>query len=422
MSLHEAISQQERAHLRELAREVLECAHLPVMEERRRRWLAHNALRGDRPMIVMEEASFLDDLLPERQCPSEAGWRIERYLQSQLVNVRLVDDDKVVPAEFPVYWHIETPGYGVSTERSFAADAEGRRIGFSQEHPIACLETDMEKLRHLPFRVDRAASLAERDLVGEVLGDILPVRMNNDSLRWHMAPSARMVELMGLENMMIAMAEEPEGVEALYRFLADDMEAFLRWQESENLLFLNNGNDYVGAGSYGFTDELPMPGRSPDAALTGKDLWGNLNSQETVSISPTMFHELVYPHYERLASLFGLVYFGCCEPVHAIWDRSISRLPNLRKVSISAWCDEMFMGERLRGSRVIYSRKPSPNFIGVGKTLDEEAFSRHIAATLEAARGCKMEIIFRDIYTLSGVRTKAGQAVRIVRKLVDQMW
>ena len=80
------------------------------------------------------------------------------------------------------------------------------------------------------------------------------------------------------------------------------------------------------------------------------------------------------------------------------------------------------MGEALRGSRTIFHRKPSPNFIGVGKELDEEAFAGHIRRTLEAARGCNLEFSFRDIYTLGGDRGKPRRAVQIVRQLIDKHW
>ena len=79
------------------------------------------------------------------------------------------------------------------------------------------------------------------------------------------------------------------------------------------------------------------------------------------------------------------------------------------------------MGEALKGTNVIYSRKPSPNYLGVG-SFDEEAFTSHIKKTIRAARGCHAEILFRDIYTLTDDNTKAGRAVEIVRHLIEEMW
>jgi hypothetical protein len=80
------------------------------------------------------------------------------------------------------------------------------------------------------------------------------------------------------------------------------------------------------------------------------------------------------------------------------------------------------MGERLKGARVIYHRKPSPNFIGVGKELDEDAWRRHIIKTLKAAQGCHLEITQRDVYSLGGDIHKPRKAVRIIRELIDEYW
>ena len=86
-----------------------------------------------------------------------------------------------------------------------------------------------------------------------------------------------------------------------------------------------------------------------------------------------MYEEFIFPYYKRISDLYGIFSYGCCEPVDPIWDNCLSKCENLRKISISPWCKEELMGEKLRGTKVIYHRKPSPNFIGVGKELDEEA-------------------------------------------------
>ncbi len=221
---------------------------------------------------------------------------------------------------------------------------------------------------------------------------------------------------------MYALLDHPDEMRALFRFIVDDMLALLDWQAAESLLTLNNGNDYAGAGSYGFSAELPAADYVPGTPVRPRDLWCNLNSQESIGLSPEMYEQLIFPHYVEIARRFGLVYYGCCEPVHGIWERCISKLPGLRKVSVSPWCDEEFMGDALRGSGVIYSRKPSPNFLGVDKSLDEEGFSRHMARTVAAARGCTLEVIMRDVYTLTGDLTKPARAVRILRDIIDRNW
>ena len=114
--------------------------------------------------------------------------------------------------------------------------------------------------------------------------------------------------------------------------------------------------------------------------------------------------------------------YGCCEPVDPIWDNCISKFENLRKVSISPWCNEEVMGEKLQGSKVIYHRKPSPNFLGVNAVLDEEAFRAHIRKSLHAAKGCKMEITQRDVYTIHNDLAKARRYVEIIRQEIENHW
>jgi hypothetical protein len=81
------------------------------------------------------------------------------------------------------------------------------------------------------------------------------------------------------------------------------------------------------------------------------------------------------------------------------------------------------MGERLSGGRVIYSRKPSPNFIGIKAEFDEEAFTAYVQKTAAAVKGrCKAEFIFRDIYTLHGNLDKLRSAVEITRRIAEGVY
>ena len=80
----------------------------------------------------------------------------------------------------------------------------------------------------------------------------------------------------------------------------------------------------------------------------------------------SMASEFLYPYVHEIAEPVGLLYYGCCEAVHQNWD-DIRTLPHLRKVSISQWTNEPFMGEALRGTGIVYSRKPNPNFLSVDR-------------------------------------------------------
>ncbi len=405
---------EERRILRELAAKQAEYAALPEQKEKERLWYKHNALQGERPMIVIEEPSFEKEILPAARCTSPLARHMEHLMNRSIVNHELIGDDKVTPSVLNIDMQIDRRQFGMDFRMIRPKEQSEQLQGFHFDHPIRDLEEDFHKLRPSVNRYDPELNRLRLEAAREAVGDILPVGMKNHSIEWAGAITATAVNLMGLEELLVNMAAEPELAEKLLDFITADLERFIDWQEEKGLLTANNGNDFAGAGSYGFTDELhPVPGQ-----VRTKEMWFNMNSQESSSISPRMYGEQVFPFLMRLARRFGLIYYGCCEPVHSVWKDYVSTLPNLRKVSISLWCDEDYMGEALRGSGVIYSRKPSPMLVGTKDPFDEDAFRAHIGKTLEAAKGCRIEFIYRDVYTLGGDPTKMSRAVKIIREMI----
>jgi len=419
MDTNALIPASEREYLRDLAKKQLEYSKLPVMAERERLWILHNRLEGKRPMVVMEEGTFAKDILPPQRCGHPLAVHMERQISGVIAAYETFDDDKVVPDFFPVYYIIGTEFLGLKQKRTIATEG----LGFHIEPVFETLEEGLPLIRSSVYVFDKEGTETYEKAAQDVLGDILTPVKKNSFNHWFTAPTQHVVEMMGMENMYCAMMNEGDEFHRLMELVTDDLIRCLRWQEAQGILLLNNGNDFMGSGSYCFSDELPALGHI--GTVRSRDTWGHINSQESIGISPDQFAEFVYPSYEKLASEFGLVYYGCCEPVHAYWDKSLSRLPNLRKISISPWCDETFMAERLAepGRKVIYSRKPSPNFIGIEAEFDEEAFTAYIKKTADILGGrVKAEFIFRDIYSLNGNLKKVRRAVEITRQIAESMY
>lgn len=407
--LDKRITPQEIQYLRELAKKQLEYANLPIMRERERQWYLHNALQDNRTMVVMEELTFFDDVV-QLKCENPLPREIEHQLLQNIFVAEEIDDDKVIPDFYNLEIWLDYDRFGIRQNRVHAKEG----IGFHFEPVLNDLEEDLDKLKPSVFSFDWEALREKKTFIEEVIGDILPVKVTNGTNSWEFALTAHVVELMGTENMFIAMMDTPEEFHQLMGFITEDCIRLLRWEEENGLLFLNNGNDYMGSGSFCFNRELTGPG--PGGRVRSLDTWGHTNSQESVGISPAMFREFILPYLKRIAAEFGLLYYGCCEPVSDFWEKGVETIPNLRKVSISAWCDEAYMAQALKGRGVIYSRKPSPNFIGVQKDFDEEAFRTYIRKTAELTRDLPAEIIFRDIYQLHGNKEKLRRAVQIVRE------
>jgi hypothetical protein len=201
-------------------------------------------------------------------------------------------------------------------------------------------------------------------------------------------------------------------------YLRDNALRVMRWAEQNDLLRVNNANQASFGSSFNFTTRLPAPGYHAPAARLA-DMWGAANSQETVGVSPQMYHEFVFPYYRDACQPFGLLYYGCCEPAHPFWD-DIRQLPHLKKVSISRWCDQRMMAEALRGTDIVFSRKPDPNFLSLDSTLNEQAWAAHVRETLEATRGVFVEFIVRDVYTVHGNLNNPRRCVQIAREQIDR--
>lgn len=412
------IKQSEREYLRELAKRQLEIANLPIMEQRKKRWYAHNRGETISPMVIFEtkycEADFLD-----LKCESELAKIIELELVRNITNFEKLNDDKVVENYIQIYWDIDIETFSLDMSEKYADDS----IGYTTIQHLKELENSMHLIGETKRRVDKEGTYALKNAILEVIGDILDVKIKiPPSFNWAVSPSKKAEYLMGLESMMFAPYDCPDEFNELYRRLTEDAIETFAWLKAEGLLVLNNGNDYAGSGSYGFTDLLPTEECKKTGIITTKDLWVNLNSQETVGVSPDMYGEFYWPYYQKLAKEFGQVYYGCCEPTNPIWDKYLSTLDNLRKVSISPWADINFMAERLRGTNIVYSRKPSPNIVAYDRGFDAEAYREHIRESVIAARGCNLEVICRDVYSLSGDRQKLTTAVDIINEEIETYW
>lgn len=396
----------EKEYLRDLAKEQSEIAHLPVMQDRIQMWTDHNDLKGGVPPVTFEMWTVGDEgFNPSCRCETETARNFERQLKGAMANHKMVDDDTPVTSEFICRWDASIEPFNLPIQHVQGDNS----IGFHIVEQIKDLSQDVHLIQPSKIEYYKEHTMERYAAAQELFGDILNVRYGMYVVGASLTNN--IVQRMGMENMFYSMMDS----------LTNDYISYMEGLESRAMLWSNNGNDNVYQGSYAFTSQLPVDLSDP-AKITMKDCWGYMDSQETVGVAPDMFHEFFFPYFKKIGDRFGLLSYGCCEPVHPIWDNCLSQFTNLRKVSISAWCDEKFMGERLKDSNTIYYRKPSPNYIGVEKYLDEDAFRIHIRNTIEAAKGCKLEFCFRDVYSLGGDLNKAKRAVAIVKDEISRHW
>ena len=413
----------ERNYLRDLACRQAELANSPAMKEKEQLWFDHNALNGKRPMIAVGEGHYWREIFPDLKCTDELAREVEYSLVNQVERVSWIGDDKVTPDFYALNYSVRGPvgGLGEKSQKSNSGNASDGTSGYHIIPQIEIIEEDFHKLRPTVFTFAKDELMEKKARIEEIFGDILPVKLVNTTNNWGPSPMRDVISLMGMENAYIAMASEPEEFHRLMEFLTEDTIRLYRFEEENGCMYRNSGNHETGSGNWCFTHELPGP--NCPGPVKSVETWGHLNAEDSAEISPAMFREFVLPYQKRLAREFGLIYYGCCEKASRFWEGGIDQIPNVRKVSISPWCDERFMGERLAEKKVIYSRKPMDYLhLGVRAEFDEEAFRNCIRQTVQATKGCKAEYIVRDILTIHGNVKKVRRAVEIIREETEESY
>jgi hypothetical protein len=417
------VTSNDRRRLGELARRVGDIAQHPLNLERRRRWYALDGGRADRPIVLVEHDAGLELVKPllELLCEQEWARDQERSLLERIIHFQEIRDDRVIEPHVSCKWFVTASDYGVTTHFDRSAKPLEGRGAYRWDPPIKDLARDFEQLRPRTFSVDRERSNRLRAALEEVFAGLLTVRRRG-SYWWTMGMTWTLALLIGLEQLMVAMFDQPAELHRLMAFLRDDHLAFVDWLEAEGLLTLNNEDDYIGSGSHGYTRRLPKDDHKTDSPARACDLWVLLESQETVGVGPAQFAEFIFPYQADIARRFGSCYYGCCEPVHNRW-HVIEKLANLRRVSVSPWCDQRMMADAL-GNRYVFSRKPNPTLISTGD-FDEPLIRADLAETLRITgeAGCRsVELIMKDVHTLHGQPGRLARWVQLAREEIDRNW
>lgn len=404
------ISQRDKQILQDMAKRQAELAHTPEMDKLRAEWEAHGRFDSNsRPMLTMELWTFAEDIIPPLlKCEGEEARKIEWGMHGNVVNHTLFKDDTIVNGYIPISYgsHFKPFDLDIQVEHTCG-------LGHHFVPLLSDLEDDFHKLKKSTFGVDKTNVKRYIDEHYDIFGDILPIKLRGGSPGFCLTQN--IVHIMSMEDMFVNMCTYPELYHQMMEMLTNDYIEYIELMEREGIFLATYDENRLAQGSYCFNDVLPKGGEG----LKTKDIWCYMDSQESAGVSPQMYLEFVAPYYQRISDCFGRLSYGCCEAVDPIWDGFLSKLSNLGKVSISPWCNEEAMGEHLKGKHITYLRKPTPNLLGVGDILDEEAVKEHFDKTVSASQGCTLEIAQRDVYSVSKSPEKVRRYVELIRRACE---
>ena len=398
------LSAAERALLRRLAEQVRTIAAQPTQQEKRELWYRHNCLESQRPaLLVFPEDSWVE-ILGEAQLElSDPFWRQQEwYLRHLIYRDQKLPDDFVIDPELWVTRIVRWGDWGLAVPIIRSGESRGSWV---YDPPLKD-PTDLRKLNFPTVEVDEERTQRQFGALGEVLGDLLNIRIHCQLPQANLISEA--TSLRGIEQVLLDIHERPAWLHELMAFLAEGVMRGVRHLEANNYLTLNNEHHYTDSGGLGYTRELPAPGFD-GMHVRLRDIWGFGVAQEFVGVGPRQHAEFLLRYQLLLLEQCGLVAYGCCEPyTHKF--ALLSQIPRLRRVSVSPWCDVEKAAASLE-DRYILSWKANPTMVVGG--FDSEDVRRIVRRTLNITRGCVPEIILKDTLTLEGKPARLEEWCRI---------
>jgi hypothetical protein len=131
-----------------------------------------------------------------------------------------------------------------------------------------------------------------------------------------------------------------------------------------------------------------------------------------------MFQEFEVDYASRICERFGLVYYGCCDPLDKKM-KQVRMIPHVRKVSMSPWVDQA-RGAAEIGRDFVFSRKPSPALLAFDP-FDPAEIRRDLNATVQVCleNDCPLEFILKDISTVRYQPERLFQWAEIAMQVVE---
>jgi hypothetical protein len=165
-----------------------------------------------------------------------------------------------------------------------------------------------------------------------------------------------------------------------------------------------------------YTDELPSPGYA-GGKPRAKDTWIFGLAQIFSTVSPAMHEEFEIEPMRPVLERFGLVYYGCCDPL----DRKIEivrKIRNVRKISVSPWADAERSAADMAGDFVL-SAKPNPSHLAMA-TFDAQLVRRELQHIVDVSRkhNTPCELILKDVSTVRYEPQRLTAWERIAREVV----
>ena len=254
-------------------------------------------------------------------------------------------------------------------------------------------EADVAKLHTPVLSYDEEGTMARFNKIANAIGDVLPVKIvghNSYITMWDQISRYR-----GVTPLLIDLAERPEFSHKIIEKFTE-IEISISEQMEKLGLYEANPIDVHCTSALNST----LPGNLDGGPVKRSQIWGRGMAQIFASVSKSMHEEFDIDYMKKVMEPFGLVYYGCCEPLDRKID-IVEKLPHLRKIGVTPWAD-VDAATEIIGQKYVVANKPNPASVASG-VLDEDALRKEIGRTIAACKrnGCSCDIVLKDISSAS---------------------
>ncbi len=403
----------DRIILRRLATEYAEIANLDIQNKSKDNWRALHGLAPNKPLFLIDQICW-EELTPnseflQTECEDEFAKELEDLLKKTIYKWKFFPSDMVVKPYLELPKTVYNSGIGVV---SAPTDDDPH----AESHLYEDLLEDEEALQklHVPtIRYEKEISEKRKEIAEEYFGDILPVKLVGD-IFWE-AFWDRIVFWRGASPVLYDLMDRPEYLHEIMAKVVEIEHKVIDQYEAQNLF---RAEDAMCHCVETYCDELPKPGYDPNNTRA-IDCWVSGAAQIFSEVSPAMHDEFEIEYVKPIYERFGLVNYGCCEPLHNKID-IIKKIKNVRAISISPWADVRKAAEQME-NKYVMARKPNPAFLA-SSTADYDSVRADIRNTIDICKDTNtpLMMILKDITTVRGESDRITKWCEVVREEINR--
>ena len=302
--------------------------------------------------------------------------------------------DMVVEPFIKVHKAVNNSGFGVDNiEQTIITPGKEAIASHRYINQFKSIE-DLEKIQIPRISHDEKESLRRMEKAAWLFEGIMPLR--EEGVDPYLSIWDPIASWMSVEGALYGLIDNPEMMHGMAKAISSGYLSMLDQLEEQGLLCHSQALIHcTGA----FTDELPAASFNPLKPRT-KDIWMFGLAQMFSTVSPAMFEEYEINYMMPVFERFGLVYYGCCDPLDGKM-KEVRKIKNLRKISMSPWANHERGGEEI-GKNYVFSSKPNPAYLAA-TSFSEELIRDELLSIKEICKrnNCPLEFILKDISTVN---------------------